>query len=422
VPQAGVEGPLVLPYELFLALRYLRVHRGRTFLSVITLISVSGVTVGTAALVIALSLMAGFVADVRERIYSGSAHLTVLGVDDVDPFPAGEALAARVAGVAGVAAAVPVLYSPALVTADATDGHGFAELHGIDPGGHARVILGLEDGGPFAPLEAATASGLEPIVLGHELAARLGVRAGDQVRVLVPQLTLAPWGALPRSRVYAVAATHRSDHFQEDSTRAYVRLAEARSLLRAEDGSSWIEVRLHDLRQLEPMKQQLRATLDQDWVVVDLIEQNRDILRALRTERLFLFLAIGLIVVVAALNIVSTLILMVTDKVKEIGTLTALGARPAGIARIFVLQGLVIGAVGTAAGLALGGAAAWWLDRYRIIQLNPEVYFLSYIPFDPQPIDLLVVGGASLAISLVATLYPAWKAARLDPLEAIRHE
>jgi lipoprotein-releasing system permease protein len=300
--------------------------------------------------------------------------------------------------------------------------HGFTELHGVDPVGHARVILDREDGGRFAALAGGSRSGRDGILVGAGLAAKLGVVEGDRVRALVPSVTLTPWGATPRSAVFEVVGTYSSDHFQEDSVRAYVDLASARRLLRARGASTWIELRLDDLGELESMKSELRRRLSPSWYVGDLIEQNQDLLRALRTERLILFLAIGLIVVVAALNIVSTLILMVADKVKDIGTLSALGARPVEIARVFVLQGAVIGVVGTACGLALGSAAAWWLDRYEIIRLNPEVYYLTHVPFELRAPDLVFVGAAAWIVSFLATLYPAWKAARLDPVEAIRYE
>jgi lipoprotein-releasing system permease protein len=414
---------VTLPYELFLALRYLRFHRGRTFLSLTTLISVAGVTVGTAALVIALSLMAGFVEDVRERIHSGSAHLTVMSAEQAEPFQGGEELALRLEAVRGVQAAAPALYTPALLQFDELGSHGFAELHGIVPRDHERVILGsARPDGPFARLARPGSTGRQAIVLGEELAQELGVVPGDLLRVLVPTVTLTPWDARPRSRVYELVGTYRSDHFQEDAVRAYVSLDQARALLHAAGASSWVEVRLQDLRRLESMRDVLRGALSPEWRVVDLLEQNRDILRALRTEKLILFLAIGLIVVVAALNIVSTLVLMVIDKTKEIGTLTALGARPVEIARIFVLQGSWIGLVGTLAGLSLGGVTCWALDRYEVIPLNPEVYYLNHIPFETQPLDVALVGLASLAISLLATVYPASKAARLDPVEAIRYE
>jgi lipoprotein-releasing system permease protein len=414
---------LRVPYELFLALRYLRFHRGRTFLSIITLISVAGVTVGAAALVIALSLMAGMVQDVRERIHSGSAHLTILSAAEADVFQGGEELVARLEAIDGVRAAAPVLYTPAMLTFAENSSHGFTELHGIDAAAHARVILGEEVAeSPFAALALESESGRDGIVLGAGLAAKLGAVRGDVVRALVPSVTLTPWGATPRSRVYEVVGTYRSDHFQEDTLRAYVGLGSARHLQRVTGGSSWIELRLDDLRRLAPMKDELRRRLSPDWFVVDLIEQNQDLLKALRTEKLILFLAIGLIVVVAALNIVSTLVLMVTDKIKEIGTLSSMGARPAEIARVFMLQGTVIGLVGTVAGLTLGYGVAWLLERYKLLPLNPEVYYLDHVPFQVQPSDLLFVGAAALLISFLATLYPALKAARLDPVEAIRYE
>jgi len=411
-----------IPFEFYLALRYLRFHRGRSFLSVITLISVAGVIVGTAALIIALSMMAGFIEDVRARIHSGSAHLTVVSAGN-PRFEGAAGLVSQTEAVTGIQAASPVLYTPAMLTRSDTGTPAFAEIHGVDAAGHVRVTLGESvTESPFGQLAQPTLSGREGILLGSGLASDLGAVRGDLVRIMVPQVTLAPWSPVPRSSVFEVVGTYRSTHFQEDSVRAYLRLEAVRKLLREPGRTSWVEVRLDDLRDLEPMKLTLQGALESPWLVIDLIEQNQDILRALKTERLLLMLAIGLIVVVAALNIVSTLVLMVIDKIKEIGTLTALGALPGMIARIFMLQGLVIGAVGSGIGVLLGASLAYMLDRYEMIKLDPEVYFLDHLPLLIQRQDLLFVGISALLVSFLATLYPAFRAARLNPVEAIRHD
>lgn len=410
------------PYEIYLALRYLRFHRGRTFLSLITMISVAGVCVGTAALVIALALNAGFVDDVRSRIYSGSAHLTLMSSHEV-LFRGADDLVRQAETFPGVAVAGPVLYSPAMLTRDDHPSTGFTEIHGIDPVAHAKVVHGEAfQESPFMRLDQAAEDGRDGIILGADLALSIGVIEGDDVRAVVPMVTLSPWGAQPRSRVFHVVGTFRSDHFQQDSKRAYVHRDAANRLLRAESGTSWVEVRLDDLEQLEAMKATLKAGLGDSWLVIDLIEQNQDLLKALATEKLLLFLAIGLIVIVAALNIVSTLILMVTDKVKEIGTLSAMGAKPRSIAAVFMIQGGLIGAVGTMVGLLLGSVLAYGIDRLELIKLDPDVYYLNHVPFTLQPTDLIVVGLSVFAISLVATVYPAMQAARLRPVDAIRYE
>ncbi len=407
-----------LPYEIHLALRYLRFHRGRTFLSIVTLISVAGVTVGTAALVIALSLMTGFENDVRERILKGSAHLTVMSAAE-PVFEGAEDLAERIEAMDGVEAAGPVLYTPAMVSGVEGAPTAYAQIHGVDPR-RQGILTGLAGpgGDPFARLRAEP----EGIVLGAELARNLRAGVGDRVRIVVPRLRLTPFAPIPKSRALEVVGVFRADAYPLDAERAYVSIEAARKLLDARDRAHWVEVRLRRVSELERMKETLARRLGEGWMVVDLIEQNRDLLKALNTEKLILFLAIGLIVIVAALNIVSTLILMVTDKVKEIGALTSMGARPAGIGLVFVSQGLVIGLVGTALGLSLGSALSWWLDRYELIRLNPDVYYISHVPFTTRAGDLAFVAALALTVSLLATVYPAWKAAKLDPVEAIRHE
>lgn len=412
-----------VPYELRLAVRYLRVHRGRTFLSVITLISVAGVAVGTAALVIALALMTGFEEDMRQRILRGSAHLQLLDQAE-STFTDADGVLEKVRAVPGVAAAAPVLFSPAMIMNDVVGSPAYAELEGIDPAVQGRVVDFGPDAGadPLGVLGRNTENGRPGIVLGADLATHLAVRRGDLVRVIVPKVRLTPFTPIPRSLMLEVAGVIKTDAYPQDSQRAYLALDTARRLLDAAGRASWIELRLADPRRLAARKAEVARAMGPRFVVLDLLEQNKEILKAFNTEKLFLFLAIALIVVVASLNIVSTLVLMVNDKVREIGTLTAMGARPRSIAAVFMLQGLVIGVVGTAIGLTIGCAAAWWLDAYQVMKLNPDVYFVSHVPFSTRPQDVVVVGLAALLIAFCATLYPAWKAARLHPVEAIRHE
>jgi lipoprotein-releasing system permease protein len=410
-----------LPFELYLAFRYLRFHRGKTFISLITLISIAGVTVGCAALVIALALNNGFAEDIRQRILSGSAHLQVLHAEDALASGMDE-VQKRVEGIPGVTTVSPVLHSPAMMIPD-NGQPAYAEIWGVDPVGQAGAIAA----GPATVLALATLGetvegGLNRIVLGENLAANLGVRVGDRVRVMVPRVTLSPFTPIPRSRVFELAATFRSDHFDQDSTRAYVALEDTRSLMAAKEATTWLEVRLDDLDELEHFKEAFRAELSYPWVVADLFEQNQELIRALRTEKLILFLAIGLIVVVAALNIVSTLVLMVSDKIRDIGALSSMGVQPARVARIFLYQGLVIGFTGTVLGLSLGVALSWWLGTYRMIPLDPDVYWMDHVPFVLNGMDILTIGAAAMLVSLTATLYPAWNAGRLDPVEALRYE
>ena len=414
---------MAVPFELYLAARYLRVHRGRTFLSVITIISIAGVAVGTAALVIALALMTGFEQDMRERILRGSAHLQILDAGK-SSFTDAEEVVAKVRTLPEVAGAAPVLYSPAMIMNDVAGSPAYAELQGVDPEVQGRIIdFGPENHGqPLAALLGKTHSGRAGIVLGADLASDLAVETGDQVRVLVPKVRLTPFTPIPRSLVLEVVGTFRTGAYPQDAQRAYLALDVARRLLEAPGTASWVELSLTDPRRLAAMKRNIAHEMGDRFVVLDLIEQNKELLKAFNTEKLFLFLAIALIVVVASLNIVSTLVLMVNDKVREIGTLTAMGARPWNIAAVFMLQGVVIGALGAAAGLTLGTGAAWWLDRFEVMKLNPDVYFVTHVPFQPRPGDIVIVGVAALLIAFLATIYPAWKAASLEPVEAIRHE
>lgn len=434
-----------MPYELVLALRYLLAKRKQTFLSVISLISVLGVTVGVMALVLALALMTGFQEDIRAKVLGGNAHITVFGglggrnVDD----PAAIQQAAR--AVRGVAATAPLVLEKGLVVSDVNPRGYAAVIQGVDPALQGEVTSLADDlrrgaegerreegragaTPAIADLREAVVAGdgrpprLATVFLGRELAFNLGVGVGDRVRLIVPQARLSPFAVQPKSATYVVAGTADSGFFDYDTSRVYLNLLEAQRLFALGSAVTAVQVRCEDADQVPDVRPRLQAALGQGWWVTDLMEQNRAFFAALRTEKLVSFLVIALIMLVAALNIISTLILMVMEKVRDIGTLVSMGATSRGVMAVFLLQGTIIGVVGTVLGCGLGVGAAWVMDTYRLWHLDPDVYFIDYLPFKVRALDFLGTAAVALLISFVATLYPAWRASRLDPIEALRYE
>lgn len=410
-------------YETMLALRYLGVRRRQTFISFISTISVLGVAVGVAALILALAGQSGLQRDILDRILGANAHITVFP-------PAGSvieeygSLASRVEELPLVAATSPVAFERGLIASEVNANGSAAFIKGIDP---AREGAVTEIGekfvhGSLASLASETPSGMPPIVLGKDLARELAVGPGDRVQIMVPRANLNPFAMIPRSRSFEVVGIMDSGFYDYDATWAHIELRTAQKLFALGSGVSVLQVRTIDLERLSEAREEVAGAVGTTYPVSDMVEMNRTFFGALRLEKLGIYLAISLIVVVAGLNIVSTLVLTVMGKVRDIGALVAMGATSRGIMRLYMSQGLMIGLIGTAMGCVLGVILSWWLDAYRVISLPPEVYFVPYIPFRVQVWDFGLVAGTAVAVSFISTLYPAWKASRLDPVEALRYE
>ena len=303
-------------------------------------------------------------------------------------------------------------------------GSGVATLKGIVPQDEATVtdIAKQIEEGSLEPLASASGEGLPPILLGRELALRLGVGAGDVVTVTSPQGRLTPLGVLPRMAKFKVAGTVRSGLYEFDSAWAYVSLSAAQRLFDLGDAASLVEVRLADMFAVRAAAREINARLGDDYVTNDWVQMNQSLFSALWLEKTAIAITIGLIVMVAALNIVATLILMVMEKHQDIAILVSMGASRGAITRIFMLQGTLIGAVGTLVGGLLGFTACQILDRYRLLKIPEDVYQVSYVPFHLLPRDAALVVVGAVLVCFLATIYPARGASRLDPAEALRYE
>ena len=406
-----------------LALKYLGGRRRQTFISFISAVSILGVAVGVAALILALAGQSGLHHEILARILGANAHITIFAPPgSVIEDPA--AIERIVQTLPVVEATSPVCFERGLITSEINATGSAVFVKGVDPAREPRVteIASKFTHGSLTALGSAAPSGLQPIALGKDLAQDLGVKIGDKVQLIVPQVTLSPFAVMPRAKVFEVVGILESGFYDYDSTWAHIPLAAAQRLFALGGGVSVIQVRVKDLEGLDEAREAVARAVGPSFPVTDMVAMNRTFFGALKLEKLGIFLAISLIVVVAGLNIVSTLVLTVMGKVRDIGALVAMGATSRGVMRLYMTQGLLIGLVGTSLGCTLGLSAAWWLDTYRIISLPAEVYFIPYIPFRVQVGDFGLVAGTAVAVSFISTLYPAFKASRLDPVEALRYE
>jgi len=405
------------PFELHVALRYLLAKRKQAFISIISLVSTLGVVVGVMALVIALALMTGLQRELRDRLLGSTAHVFVWKVGGIQDYRAEAEKLLRQPHVVGAA---PAILGKALVTTDRDQG--FIQLKGIDPALESRVtdLARSMRAGSLAALDPSGDDDLPGILIGQDLAARLGARPGDPVTIFTANVIIGPGGAMPRARRLRVAGIFSLGLYEFDSAYGFVTLPVARRLV-GESEVTLIELRVDDIYRAEQVAEAIAGWQDGTYLTEHWASMNKSLFSALWLEKMAISITIGLIVMVAALNIVASLILLVMEKHRDIAILKTMGASKRHITTIFMLQGVVIGLVGTAIGAAAGVAVSFVFDRYRLLSVPTDVYQISHVPFVVLWTDFAVVVVAAVVVCFLATIYPSRQAARLDPAEALRY-
>jgi lipoprotein-releasing system permease protein len=415
---------MLTPYELFVGLRYTRAKRRNHFISFISITSMLGIALGVAALIVVLSVMNGFQKELRARILGVASHVQITslagGLSDW------QKVAAQAATNSEVVAAAPYVMAQALIShRQSVQG---SIVRGIVPADEDKVAdIGMHmKSGSLDALEA----GKFGIVLGSELALGIGARLGDKIVVIAPQGQVTPAGIMPRLKQFDVVGIFEVGMYEYDAGLALIHLADAQRLYRMEDKVSGVRLKLKDLFNAPRVARELTQTLDPDVYVADWTRSHANFFRAVQIEKRVMFIILLLIVAVAAFNIVSTLVMAVTDKRADIAILRTLGAAPAEIMKIFIIQGALIGVVGTLVGVVGGVLIAWNVDVVvpaieRLIGVHflaKDVYYISDLPSDPHMQDVIVIALTSFVLSLAATLYPSLRAARVNPAEALRYE
>ena len=438
-------------FELFIATRYLRAKRRQAFIGVITGISILGVAAGVASLIVALAINNGFRQDLQARLLGSTAHISLLRVES-DGMRDWRPLLEKLSKQPHVIAAAPAIYEQVLISrgprargavlkgmlpqyerkvsdllqtvtlgsAAALD----AEIPSVAPASSPAVTTTSPD--DLAGVQQRVAA-MPPIILGKDMAEEIGATVGSVVLVTSPQGELTPFGMVPKYIRFHVAGIFNSGFYDYDSSWAFIRLADAQELFGLGDVISVIQFKLDDIYRAGDVARQLEQAADltsgsHGFMATSWMEQNKPLFRALRLERVVTFITIGLIVFVAALNILISLIMMVMEKTKDIAVLMSLGTKKRQIRRVFIAQGVLIGVIGTVIGLVLGYAISYAGGHYHFISLSAEVYSIDYVPFAPRLVDGLIVALVSIGISFVATIYPSWSAARILPAEALRYE
>lgn len=424
-----------MPYELFIGLRYLKAKRKSTFISIITLISTAGVALGVMALIVVLAVMTGFEEDLKEKILGTNAHIVVLkssgGIADYGP------LIDKLKRFEGVVAATPFIYNQVMLSSGKNVSG--VVLRGIDTKTDTQVTnlhKSLVEG-KLADLDAKASpppSGAEPprpgLIIGRELAKNLNLYVGDTINVISPMGNITPFGMIPKMKSFRVVGLFNTGMFEYDSTLAYVSLGEAQSFLGLDDTVTGIQLKVADVYKTGELASRINRELGFPFYARDWMQMNKNILFALKTEKMVMFIILTLIVLVAAFGIASTLFMVVMEKTKDIAILKSMGATGRSIMRIFVLEGLIIGIIGTLGGVLGGLLIALNLETIvGVVQrltgfelFSKDIYYLDRFPSQVVPADVLLISVTAILISFVATLYPSWQASRMQPAEALRYE
>ena len=406
-------------FESFLGIRYLKAKRKQRFISVITIISVLGVMVGVMALVVVLSVMNGFRSDLMSKILGVNSHVLVLNLSGT--FNGYQEVAEKVKKMDGVVAITPFIYTQVMLNNSGRVSG--AVLRGVDPESAARVVSfdKMIKEGSLSSLSESE-NGIPSIIIGSELAKQIGASTGSLVTVISPEGKLTPLGRTPNTKRFKVTAIFDSGMYEYDASMVYISLGEAQRFLALGDSVTGLELKVKEVYQSDIIARKIQKSLGYPYWTKDWKLMNRSLFSALKLEKLTMFVILTMIVLVGALNIISTLVMVVMEKTRDVAILRAMGASARSIMSIFMFQGILVGVIGTIAGLSSGLGLCHLLSRYKFINLPSDVYYISKLPVQVSVSDVSIVAAAAVVISFLATLYPAWYASRLNPVESFRYE
>ncbi|MBI4699066.1 MAG: lipoprotein-releasing ABC transporter permease subunit [Nitrospirae bacterium] len=407
-----------LPYQFFIALRYSRAKKKHKGISINTFISIAGVALGVMALIIVLSVMGGFHEDLQKKILGANAHIVALNFQG--KMKDHDLIQAKINAVPGVKHSSPFIFGQVMLSYGER-AYGII-VRGVDPDlekSTTDIIRHIKEGG-ISGLNNRTE--IPGIIVGRELARNLGLLVGDEVRMLSPTGEICPLGMMPRIKKFKVAGIFEIGMYEYDSNLAIINIKDAQEFFRLGDEITGFEIKVDDIFNAVKIAEDIGTALGASYYARDWMQMNRNLFSALKLEKLAMFIILVLIVLVASFNIISNLIMIVIEKAREIAIMRAMGATSRGVMSIFMIHGLIIGVIGTLIGLAGGYIVCYLLKTYRFISLPPDIYYLSYLPVKMSLFDFVAVPVTAVLISFIATLYPSWQAARMNPVEPLRYE